>query len=152
MIIALLNNNIVTSVLDIGDSEPTREVIDSCSMVVDVTNMDPVPSVGWELFGNKLQPLDLKRKDEERYTKRALVKDSILAWMAAGNVDRMRNGIWSLADLTALTYDGELKLVLDDVNTLSFELALAKIDSVTNPLITSDIKATWKGKLIQNLF
>lgn len=152
MIVALINNNIVTSVLDIGDDEIPHNLIKENHLVVDVTDQSPPPAAGWELYQNKIQPLDLTRLDVEKYKKRAAAKDGILSWMAATNVERLRLGIWTFAELSSLTLDTSLKLVLDDVNTLSFELALGKIDAITNPLITTDIKNAWKQKLIQNLF
>lgn len=91
-------------------------------------------------------------KDKERYDSRARVRDDIIAWMAATNMERVKNGIWTVAQLTSLTQDPELKLVLDDVNTLSYELAVSKIQNLSNPIITMQIKQLWITKLIENLF
>ena len=150
MIVALVNNFIVTSVLDVESI--TGDMVSANQLVVQIPDGDPMPSPGWELYGNKIQAVDTKRIDEEKYNKRASVKDSIIAWMAAENMKRYRAGIWTFADLSSLTMDQNLKLVLDDINTLSYELAMGKIDAVTNPLITTDIKTSWKMKLLANLF
>jgi hypothetical protein len=93
-----------------------------------------------------------KEKDYDRYFKRAQNKDKILAEMASENMERVRNAVWTTADLIALTQDVELKQVLDDVNTLSFELAVAKVTSITNPLITPAIKSGWIEKLSAHFY
>lgn len=86
-------------------------------------------------------------KDRARYLKRSDAKSIILADMAAENMTRVRNGIWTVPQLISLTQDAQLKDILDDINTLSFEIAATKIPGLTNPLITSDIKSGWVTKL-----
>jgi hypothetical protein len=93
-----------------------------------------------------------READTERYLNRALVKDSIVAWMATENMQRVRSGVWTVPQLVGLTQDDQLKLVLDDVNTLSFELAQGKIQAITNPMITTEIKLQWISKLQENMF
>lgn len=93
-----------------------------------------------------------KELDFIKYTKRAAVKDQIMAEMASENMERVRSGVWSVADLIGLTQDVELKLVLDDINTLSFELAQSKLNSATNPLLTPTIKTGWILKLQAHLY
>ena len=93
-----------------------------------------------------------KEQDLQRYTQRAAVKNEIIAEMAAENMQRVRTGVWTVEQLTGLTYDPELKDLLDDVNTLSFELAYAKIDGLTNSLLTQEIKDGWKSKLAARFF
>lgn len=93
-----------------------------------------------------------KQKDIKRFKSRARVKDTIIAIMAAENMERVRNGVWTSADLIGLTQDSELKDILDDVNSLSFEIAHSKIDALTNPLLTEDIKGSWKQLLSENFF
>lgn len=90
-------------------------------------------------------------KDYERYIKRAQAKNLILAEMAAENMARVRSGTWTVNDLASLTQDTDLKKVLDDLNALSFELAASKLQAVSNPLITDEIKTNWLQKL-QNYF
>jgi hypothetical protein len=91
-------------------------------------------------------------KDYEKYMKRADVKDRIIAEMATENMARVRAGIWTVPNLVALTQDPELKLVLDDINTLSFELAVSKLMALTNPLITQKIKNEWILKLQSHFY
>ena len=90
--------------------------------------------------------------DKIRFTKRAKVKDQIIAEMAAENMERVRTAVWTTADLISLTQDSELKDLLDDINSLSFEIAYSKIDALTNTLITTDIKDNWKLKLASHFY
>lgn len=96
--------------------------------------------------------VDQKQLDYERYLKRAKVKDQIIAEMASENMERVRNGLWTVNDLISLTQDPELKLVLDDVSTLSYELAVSKVMAISNPLITSQIKTDWSFKLQSHFY
>lgn len=93
-----------------------------------------------------------QQKDLIKYKKRAAVRDQIIAEMATENVDRLRRGVWSTPQLIALTQDAELKLVQDDINSLSFELAVMKLNSVSNPLITQDIKMGWIQKVMKHYY
>jgi muconolactone delta-isomerase len=93
-----------------------------------------------------------KEKDYQRFLRRASVRNRIIAEMGAENVERVRNGTWSEIDLFSLTEDDELKHVLDDVNTLSYEMAIVKIAALTNPLITDSIKSEWTAKLQRFLY
>lgn len=86
-------------------------------------------------------------KDLLKYLKRAEAKNKIIAWVAQENVARVKNGTWTTEQLISLTQDAELKDLLDDVNSLSFEIAANKITGLTNELLTSDIKAAWIEKL-----
>jgi len=88
-----------------------------------------------------------KEKDMERYTKRSIAKNTIIAEMATENMGRIRSGEWTTSDVISLTQDEELKQVLSDVHSLSFELAAMKLSTATNPLITSAIKLAWITKL-----
>lgn len=96
--------------------------------------------------------LSLKEIDYQKYLKRAVAKDKIIAQMATENMERVRSGVWTVQNLIDLTQDAELKRVLDDINTLSFELAQAKLIAVTNPIVTPEIKAAWLATLQANLF
>ena len=87
-----------------------------------------------------------------KYKKRASVKDTIIATMASDNMERVRNGVWTIEELTALTQDPELKLILDDVNTLSYELAVMKIQVATNPLVTESVKNEWVVMLASHFY
>jgi hypothetical protein len=91
-------------------------------------------------------------RDYERYLKRAQAKDKILAEMASENMARVRAGTWTTSQLIELTQDAGLKLVLDDVSTLSFELASQKLITINNPLITDEIKFGWIEKLQRHFY
>ena len=81
-----------------------------------------------------------------------LFRSKIIAQMAAENMQRVRTGIWTVADLISLTQDEQLKSLLDDINTLSFELAIGKVNAATHPLLTAEVKFSWVTKLQANLF
>ena len=86
-------------------------------------------------------------KDQARYTKRAAVKDELIAYMAANNMSRVRSGAWSVANLTALMGDPAVVAANALMGTLSFELAAQKIQAATTPLLTPEIKADWVSRL-----
>lgn len=90
--------------------------------------------------------------DKARFEKRAQVKDQIISEMAAENMSRVRSGLWTTNQLIGLTQDSELKSILDDISTLSYEIAYSKIDGLTNALLTSDIKSSWKAKLASHFY
>jgi hypothetical protein len=91
-------------------------------------------------------------KDKVRYLNRARVKDSLIAEICTENMQRIRGGIWTVDQLISLTVDADFLKIQSDINSLSFELAQSKIMSMTNPLITQDIKLGWVSKLQENLF
>ena len=62
-------------------------------------------------------------KDQSRYQKRAAVKDELMAYMAADNIGRVRNGVWTVVDLTALLDDPAVVQANALMVTLSYELA-----------------------------
>lgn len=97
------------------------------------------------------QPVQFQR-DKEKYVRRAAAKDGMIAEMAAGNMSRVRAGTWTVSDLIGLMSDSVIVAILNDLATLSFELAYAKVDQITNPLITTDIKTTWKTLLASNFY
>lgn len=103
---------------------------------------------------NWVDPNELTQlqKDFDKYKKRAAVKDTIIATMASENMERVRNGVWTVPDLVGLTQDPELKLILDDVSTLSYELAVGKIQAATNSLLTEDIKNGWIAMLMAHFY
>lgn len=91
-------------------------------------------------------------KDKIRYLNRAKVKDNLIAEICTENMQRIRNGTWTVEQLISLTVDSDFIKIQNDINSLSFELAQSKIMSMTNPLITQDIKLGWVGRLQENLF
>ena len=86
-------------------------------------------------------------RDEARYRKRAAVKDTLLAYMAADNMSRVRSGTWTVADLTALLADPAVATANACMGTLSFELAAQAIASASTPLLTPEIRADWIARL-----
>lgn len=90
--------------------------------------------------------------DYDRYIKRAQAKDKILAEFASENMSRIRAGTWTVPNLIELTQDAQLNLLLANINTLSYELAINSVQSITNPLITPEIKAGWIAKLQSHLY
>jgi len=93
-----------------------------------------------------------RETDYIRFKKRAMAKDGMIAEMAAGNMERVRSGVWTTSQLISLTQDEQLKQILSDIGSLSFEIAYAKIGSLTNPLITTEIKNSWKKLLSDNFY
>ena len=112
----------------------------------------------WLAEGNIPEPADVVpapsqlELDSQRFSKRASAKDFLIAYMAADNVSRVRSGIWTVQNLKDLMADAEIVSLLNHINTLSYELAIVKIQSLTNTLITAEIKADWIAKLQDNLY
>ncbi len=90
--------------------------------------------------------------DVSRYKKRAQARDGLLAEMAAENMARVRSGVWSVNDLTALMAEPSIKAVLDLIGALSFEMAASALAAATHPLLTPEIKAGWVAKLQEKFF
>lgn len=98
------------------------------------------------------EPIILKEKDRITMKKRAEVKDALIGQIGADNKERLRNGVWTQAQLIEFLGSEECKLVLGDIQGLSFELAQGKIMAMTNPLVTMEIKMNWINILKENLF
>ena len=117
-------------------------------------------SIGWLWDGESLtQPsivgvpeLTQFERDQARYTKRAAVKDSLLAYMAADNMSRVRSGAWTVTDLTNLLANPAVSAANQFMSTLSFELAAQAISQSTSPLLTPAIKADWVSRLQQHFY
>lgn len=123
---------------------------DYASKFVEVPNeVEP----GWLVDGAGYSPAPAPpaqsqfEKDQSRYAKRAEVKDELMAYMAADNMGRVRSGVWSVADLTALLDDPAVVAANALMGTLSFELAAQQIQNATTPLLTPEIKADWTSRL-----
>lgn len=90
--------------------------------------------------------------DKARYEKRAAVKDELLAWMAADNMSRVRAGVWTVQDLTALLADPAVAAANQFMSTLSFELAAQAIAQASTPLLTPDIRSDWISRLQSHFY
>lgn len=108
---------------------------------------------GWLWDGEEFTPPPAPKgpsqfeKDQSRYQKRAAIKDELMAYMAADNMGRVRSGVWTVADLTALLDDPAVVAANSLMGTLSFELAAQQISAATTPLLTPEIKADWVSRL-----
>ena len=98
-----------------------------------------------------MTPSQLSR-DQARYTKRAAVKNELIAWMAADNMSRVRSGEWTVPELTSLMSDPAVSAATAYMSTLSYELAAQAISSAATPLLTPEIKATWVAKLQEHFY
>lgn len=85
--------------------------------------------------------------DQARYVQRAAVKDSLIAYMAADNMSRVRAGVWTVPQLMSLMDDPAVAAASAYMATLSFELAAQSIASAATPLLTPEIRADWVSKL-----
>ena len=90
--------------------------------------------------------------DQVRYKKRAAVKDDLIAWMAADNMSRVRDGTWTVADLTGLMSDPAVAAAQAYMSTLSYELAAQAIAAAAAPLLTQEIRAQWVAKLQEHFY
>jgi hypothetical protein len=108
-------------------------------------------SICVEAYCSSLIPTQ-KEKDIARFTKRAAAKNIIIAEMAADNMERVRNGVWTTSQLMGLTVDPGLLNVLNNISTLSYEIAAYNVYNLTNPLITVAIKQVWIAKLQSHFY
>lgn len=90
--------------------------------------------------------------DKERYVRRAAAKDGMIATLAAGNMARIRAGTWTVSQLISFMQDSVVTQILTDINTLSFELAYAKVDLISSEMVTTAIKNEWKSLLVSNFY
>ena len=89
--------------------------------------------------------------DTEKYLRRANSKNLLMAEMAAMNVARIKDRTWTVAQLTALMQDEQIKALIAHMETLSFELAIGVVQGLTNPLITPEIKSAWTARLVAKI-
>lgn len=98
------------------------------------------------------EPVLLKEKDRIAMEKRALVKDALVGEIASENKERIRSGLWTTAQLIQFLDSDESKKVMNEISSLSFEIAQGSIMAITNPMITMDIKLTWINRLKEYLY
>lgn len=106
----------------------------------------PVPSTA------QLDPTSQFELDQARYSKRAAVKDDLIAYMAADNMSRVRSGQWTVAELTGLMNDPDVSAATAYMGTLSYELAAQAIANAQTPLLTPEIKSAWVSKLQEHFY
>lgn len=122
------------------------------------TNPDYLAYLAWIEAGNAPTTAapptadEQRSLDQSRYKRRAEVQAELMSWMAADNMSRVRSGVWTVAQLTSLMDDPDIKDAQAYMATLSFELAAQSIAAATTPLLTQSIKAAWIAKLQSNLF
>lgn len=122
------------------------------------TNTDYLSYLAWLEDGNTPEPAapptaeEQRVLDQDRYKLRAEAKDSLLAYMAADNMSRVRSGTWTVSDLTGLMADPAVQLAQAYMATLSFELVAAAIQGATTPLLTPEIKSDWIARLQAKFF
>ena len=135
------------------NSGSITRISDGAVIPVDTKNTEYALYLKWVADGNTPTPADVPpaktqfELDVERYSRRAKAKDVILSEFAAENMARVRSGVWTVPQLISLTQDAGLKALLDNVNTLSFEIASTMVPNLTNPLLTAEIKTGWVAKL-----
>lgn len=142
---------------EVGYWQTTTDTPDASAYPIGTVEVPikPGPNMDWDAATGQwvaVAPLQVSQfeKDQLRYQRRAAAKDGLIAWMAAGNMARVRAGVWTVADLQVLLV--ELGAVNAMMQTLSFELAAQAIAASTNPLLTPEIKAAWVGKLTEHFY
>lgn len=127
---ALVNNNVVTSVQSLEDSDVAKAVSEN-AQVIDVEDMHPIPEVGWTLVGNKLQPfgeLSLEELEEALARKkitsgRLFARDSIARVGARNKIlaktsQQITQLLTALSGVRALLETGALGTARDIVTQL----------------------------------
>lgn len=94
----------------------------------------------------------LKEKLKKRMLLRSYAKDMLIVKMSHENLLRMYQGVWTQNDIKSLPNDKQLESILQDISSLSFEMAIPKIMSLNNPLITAEIKQDWINTLYAHLY
>lgn len=143
--VELVVNRVIREEIELGDEVISPRVVFSDNTFVDLNSQEE-----FEVVAD--QVLTQKEADKLKYLSRAEVRDDILSDMAANNMERVRTGAWTVEQLVSLTQDQELKLILDDVNTLSYELAVQKILAASNPLFTEEIKQEYISLLVAHFY
>lgn len=147
MRVAIIEGGTVANVIVVeGGATPDGGVPSDTANIGDLwdgENFTPAPPAP--------EPSQFER-DEARYRKRAAVKDALLAYMAADNMSRVRNGVWTVPQLISLMDDPAVASANAYMSTLSYELAAQAIADAATPLLTPAIRADWIGKLQQHFY
>lgn len=106
MILALVLDGVVDSLAAANDEDDAHMLADHWQAVVDITDMNPRPAVGWVLIGNKLFPpagpatpsIKISRL---AFRNRFTSAEKVALYTAATSVAQIR--VW-LDDLAASTY------------------------------------------------
>lgn len=109
-------------------------------------------TIDWSKAELPIVQLTSFQRDQQKYKKRADVQSELLAWMAADNMSRVRNGTWTIPQLTGLLNDPAIKAAQTYMSTLSFELAAQAINSATVVELTPEIKLSWINKLAEHYY
>lgn len=155
---AIVNNNLVTEVRDISDSE-YAELSKSNQLLIDIENAIPEPAVGWILVGNKLQmagsSLTLDQLDAFQQSAQRkyglLLLPVLVDKMGARNFKLSREGTpvdvaalaTQMASIKLLLETGALKTVRNICNALKpafpahADILQYAIDEITNFLISN---------------
>ena len=67
-------------------------------------------------------------------------------------MSRVRNGTWTVADLTALLADPAVAAANQFMSTLSYELAAQAIATASTPLLTPEIRTDWIARLQAHVY
>ena len=145
------NTTIDTSVIhEAIEVSGTLSIPGHDSTVYDTPATDYV--IDWSKAELPAAQLNSFQQDQLKYKKRADVQGELLAWMAADNMSRVRNGTWTVAQLTGLLNDPAIKTAQTYMSTLSFELAAQAISSATVSELTPEIKLAWINKLTEHYY
>lgn len=106
---ALINNSVVTSIVDIEDGE-YAQYISYNDMVIDIQDISPLPAIGWVINGNKLEiPEGSSDREafEEELNERKCVFGTKLARISVNKIGARnkilnKNGTQVIALLTQL--------------------------------------------------
>lgn len=106
---ALINNSVVTSIVDIEDGEYSQ-YISTNDMVIDIEDTTPQPVIGWVMTGNKLEiPIGSSDREafEEELNERKCVFGKELAGVSVNKIGARnkilnKNGTQVIALLTQL--------------------------------------------------
>jgi hypothetical protein len=96
--IALLKNNIIVEIREVEDCD-IRTLSNQCDLIIDITEHNSTPLVGWVLIGNSLTvsvPLDLHEKERSKMEARFIhgnkLADEMVKRMSIRNIELIKLG------------------------------------------------------------